>query len=161
MISNPVRSGAGFLAVLFFVSACSQGGTRVECGGDVGPVAAETAAREHEIEYKAYNSTFLQPEVAKLYGIDRDRKVGVVVVSVYEKDAPGVGVDVCVSGGAMNSIGQMIVLNFDEIREGKTSYHVGTFRIGQEENLTFRLDVDVPTTGKTHKLEWQQKFRRG
>ena len=161
MIIDLAKSRAVFLIALFFVVACSETGSRVECDSAVGAAAAGTPAPDHEVDYNAYSSTFLQPEVAKLYGIDRDKKVGVVMVSVYQKDAPGVGVEACVSGGATNLVGQVKVLRFEEIREGDAIYHIGTFRIGQEEDLTFRLDVEVPTTGKTHPLKWRQKFRRG
>ena len=160
MIINSAKSRAVFLVPLFLATACSET-PRVECSSAGGGAAAGVSAPDHEVDYNAYSSTFLQPEVAKLYGIDRSEKVGVVMVSVYERDAPGVGVEACVSGGAMNSIGQMIRLSFDEIREGDAIYHIGTFRIGQEEDLTFRLDVEIATTGKTHALEWRQKFRRG
>ncbi|TDJ24580.1 MAG: DUF4426 domain-containing protein [Gammaproteobacteria bacterium] len=161
MIFDAAKGGTVVVIALLFASACSESGRRVECGSHAGPGAAKLTALDYEVDYNAYSSTFLQPEVAKIYGIDRHKKVGVVMVSVYLKDTPGMGVEACVSGGAMNSIGQMIVLNFDEIREGEAIYHIGTFRIGQEEDLTFRLDVEIATTGKTHALEWRQKFRRG
>ncbi len=47
------------------------------------------------------------PEVAKLYGIDQDEKLGVVMVSVYQTDEIGVGVEACVSGEGTNLIGNM------------------------------------------------------
>ena len=161
MIFDPAKSGTVVVIAVLLASACSESGRRVECGSDVGSAGVNLTALDYEVDYNAYNSTFLQPEVAKIYGIDRNKKVGVVMVSVYQKDAPGVGVEACVSGGATNLVGQVKVLRFEEIREGDAIYHIGTFRIGQEEDLTFRLDVEVPTTGKTHPLKWRQKFRRG
>ncbi len=83
------------------------------------------------------------------------------MVSVYETDAPGVGVEACVSGGAMNLIGQMKTLDFEEIREGEAIYHISTFAFSQEEHITFELDVEIAATGETHVLKWKQQFWRG
>ena len=166
----------GVLAVvaLFAVSACSENGEQgAETDEIAPPVSAKRSVAEpvvaehskvigdHEIHYNAFNSTFLQPEVAKLYGITQSESRGVAVVSVYQKDALGVGVDSTVSGGATNMASQLKTLDFDEIREGQAIYHISTFPITDEENITFTVDVEIKPTGKTHKLTWQQKFWRG
>ena len=141
--------------------ACSDNRLqRVECNRADVPVA-ELATLDHEVNYNAFNSTFLRPEVAKLYGIDRDQDLGVVMVSVYQKRAPGVGVEVCVSGGATNILGQVVELRFDEVREGEAIYHIGTFGFTQEEALIFKVHVEIADTGATHELKWQQKFWSG
>jgi len=158
------RWGRGIFIVIacFGAFACSETGQQsVSCDTTAVPKGADASALDHQVDYKAFNSTFLQPEVAKLYGIDQDETLGVVMVSVYQKDALGVGVEACVSGGVMNLIGQVNRLDFDEIREGKAIYHIGTFWFGQKEKLTFNLDVEIPSTGKKHELKWQQQFWRG
>jgi hypothetical protein len=111
-----------------------------------------------EVHHNAFNSTFLNPDVAELYGIDRDESLGALVVSAYQKDAPGVGVQARVSGTTRNLIGHMRTLRFNEIREGASAYHVSTFPIELEEHLTFEVDVIIVPTGEKHELRWQQKF---
>jgi len=162
MICNPWRSGTFFLITLFVISSCRDSGQQnvksVKCDRAGVQAVAELA---HEVDYNAFNSTFLDPKTAKLYGIDQDEKLGVVMVSVYQTDAPGVGVEACVSGGAMNLIGQMKRLDFEEIREGEAIYHISTFLFSQEEHITFELDVEIAATGETHVLKWKQQFWRG
>ena len=162
VIINRWGRGTFFLVALFAAFACSESRQQsANCDSPRVAATGDTAALKHEVDYKAFNSTFLQPEVAKLYGIDQDETLGVVMVSVYQKDALGVGVEACVSGGVKNLIGQVNRLDFDEIREGKAIYHIGTFWFGQKEKLTFNLDVEIPSTGKKHELKWQQQFWRG
>ena len=84
MISN--RWGIFFLIVIviFTASACSE--TRpqsFDCNLSAVPEASQlTTLLGHEIDYKALNSTSLDAEVAKLYGIDQDETLGVVMVSI-------------------------------------------------------------------------------
>ena len=161
-MSSNLWSGTFLLIALFATSACSEVGLQsVECNSLAVAAAAEPAAFDHEVDYKAFNSTFLRPEIAKLYGIDPDNMLGVVMVSVYQKDALGVGVEACVSGGAKNLLGQIKSLSFDEIREGPSIYHISTFRIASEEHITFEVDVEIAATGKIHELKWKQQFWQG
>lgn len=163
MILNRWGTGTLFLIVLFTNFACSESRQQsARCDGLSAPVGDSSALDQpHEVDYKAFNSTFLKPEVARLYGIDQDEKLGVVMISVYEAEALGVGVEACVSGGVTNLLGQENALEFDEIREGEAIYHIGTFVFDQEEHLTFNVDVAIPATGKKHELSWQQQFWRG
>ncbi len=162
MSSDLGRSGTFLLIALFATLACSEVGLQsVECDSLALPAGAEAAALDHEVDYKAFNSTFLRPQVAKLYGIDPDAKVGVVMVSVYQKDALGVGVEACVSGEARNLLGQEKGLDFDVIREGQAIYHISTFSFSPEEHITFEVDVEIATTGETHELKWKQQFWQG
>lgn len=156
MIPHRSRSGDFFLIAiaLFVTSACSESGQKsVKCQRLAVLAAGGLTALDHEVDYKAFNSTFLNPEVAKLYGIDQDKSLGVVMVSVYQADAPGVSVEACVSGGATNLIGQAKRLDFEQIREGEAIYHISTFRFSQEEHITFEVDVEIAATGEVHKLK--------
>jgi len=163
MSARKWERGIFLLVALFATVACSETAMQsAKCDSRLGvPAGDQAAAPEHEVDYKAFNSTFLRPEVAKLYGIDRDEKLGVVMVSVYEKNALGIGVEACVSGGAKNLLGQAKGLNFDEIREGQAIYHISTFRFSPEEHITFEVDVEIAATGETHELKWKQQFWKG
>ncbi len=146
--------------VLFTTSACSESELQsVKCDLLAVPEASELTVLGHEVDYKALNSTSLNSDVAKLYGIDQDETLGVVMVSVYQTDENGIGVEACVSGRATNLIGQMKRLEFEEIREGAAIYHISTFPFSHKEHLTF--EVDVKTTRETHELKWKQQFWRG
>ncbi len=73
MISNPWRSGTFFLIGLFVISGCRDSGQQdvksVTCDRAGVLAVAELA---HEVDYNAFNSTFLDPQTARLYGIDQD-----------------------------------------------------------------------------------------
>ena len=151
-------SGTFLLIALFATSACTETHGQ-KCGSGIAvPANGQVAAVDYEVDYKSYNSTFLRPEIAKLYGINHAKEVGVVMVSVYQKDSLGVGVEACVSGGARNLLGQIKSLSFDEIREGQSIYHISTFRIASKEHITFEVDVEIAATGKTHALKWERTF---
>jgi Domain of unknown function (DUF4426) len=115
---------------------------------------------DYEVHYVAYNSSFLSGDVAKIYGISRSKKQAVTVISIQHKDTAAVGIQGDVSGGAMNLMQQLRRLDFEEIKEGKAIYYVSTFTFNHEENLTFKVDVTIAPTGKTHQLKWQQQFWR-
>lgn len=123
-------------------------------------VSAEYGAADVPIEvhYSAFNSTFLDLEVAELYGIDRRQRVGAVVVSAYQRDDPGVGVQARVRGTSRNLIGHVRTLRFNEIREGRSAYHISTFPIDPQEPLTFDVEVVIVPTGERHEHTWQQQF---
>ena len=111
-----------------------------------------------EVDHSAFKSTFLRPEVAALYGIDRADDLGVCVISVYQKESPGTGVQALVSGSVKNLMGQTTKLEFDEVREGEAAYHVCTFDVLDEEQLTFDVAVEIVQTGEARSLSWQQQF---
>ena len=164
MISSRRKNGTFFLAliVLFTASACSESGMQsVSCDSHGVAEAAALTSVDPKIDYNAYNSTFLDPDVARLYGINQSESVGVVMVSVYQADGPGIGVEACVNGASTNMVGQLKQLDFEEIREGAAIYHISTFIFSDKENLTFNVDVQIPATGKTHELTWRRQFWRG
>lgn len=154
-----IKPGVVSLSVLFIAIACSQPPPQTaECVKPANQAGEQLTADDYEIDNRAFVSTFLQPEVARLYGIEHDDDLGVVVVSVYRKSATGLGVDACVSGGFRNLMGHSTTLAFDEIREGEAIYHVGTFPFIQEEHLTFEVEVEIAATGRKHDLKWTQQF---
>lgn len=162
MISN--RWGSFFLIAiaLFTTSACSESGMQsIKCDDLAVAETSELTTLDHEVDYKALNTTSLNDEVAKLYGIDQEDTLGLVMVSVYQTDENGIGVEACVSGQATNLIGQMKRLEFEEIREGAAIYHISTFPFSHKEHISFKVDVQISATGETHELKWKQQFWRG
>ena len=159
MICERPKSGILFFALLF-VSACGENGIQSIDEGTAVAEIDETSKvfGDHEVHFNAFHSTFLLPEVAKLYGIGRNDHLGVVMVSVIQKDKPGVGVGARVGGAATNMASQMKALDFDEIREGDAIYHISTFPFDQKDHLTFTVAVEIAPTGETHKLKWRHQF---
>ena len=150
-----------FLVALCALFACSDNGTstaQIDAGTDLEGDEYSKVFGEHRIHFNAFKSTFLTPEVAKLYRIRHADDLGVCMVSINQKDTPGVGVEARVNGTATNLASQLRMLKFDEIREGSAIYHVCTFPVASKEQLTFKVDVEIAPTGEKYAVTWQQEF---
>ena len=157
LIAAPIIIG-GALVFVFFGAGRESSHNRTIDDIDASYGATDVPL---EVDHRAFNSTFLKPDVAKLYGIDVADDLGVAVVSVYQTDSPGVGVQARVNGSFRNLMGQTTKLDFDEVREGKAAYHVATFKLVEDEKITFALDVNIVQSGETRQIEWQQQFWPG
>lgn len=70
---------------------------------------------EYDIHYIAFNSGFLQPDIAAAAGLVRSKTQGVVNVSVLKGGKP---VAAQVSGEVKNLLGQDRALSFKQLKEG-------------------------------------------
>jgi len=110
-----------------------------------------------DVHYIAFPSTFLQPKIAKHYGIERSGYAGVVNISVLDnrtKDTPAQKVKI--TGVAKNLIGHRINLEFKEIVEGDSVYYIAPIKYRNEE--TYRFDLEISQGKNFKKLKFQQKF---
>ena len=109
------------------------------------------------IHYMAIGATFLTPEIAKTYGIERSRYNGLINISVLDntqKNTPAKTVSI--SGTARNDVGQIKTLSFDEVKEADAIYYLAQLRYSDEETFYFNLTI---TDGKeSHQLIFKQKF---
>ena len=70
----------------------------------------------YNIHYNAFNSTMLEPEVVNKYGIERSSSLGVLTISVLEKEDKAV--NAFIVGNSKNAIYQLTTLDFKEVTEG-------------------------------------------
>lgn len=110
----------------------------------------------YTIHYNAFNSSMLDPEVVNKYGIERSKSIGVLTLSVLEKDDKAV--NAFIVGNSKNAIFQLTTLDFKEVTEGQSIYYIATFNFADKEQLNF--DITVVPKGVTHKikLNFQQQF---
>ncbi|MBL4798674.1 MAG: DUF4426 domain-containing protein [Oleispira sp.] len=117
---------------------------------------------EYEVHYMGLSSSFLTPEVAKIYDIPRSGSLGFLNISVLQK-AKGsqvpAAVDANVKGIIRNLIGQSRELEFRRIREGQAIYYISTFRFDDGDMYNFDLDI-VPTEAKQKNFDvkFSQRF---
>lgn len=116
------------------------------------------AGNDIEVIHNAFNSTFLDSEIARLYGITRAENLAVVNVSVQRGEVIGAGVPASVKGSASNILHQVKPLEFREIREENAIYYIAPIRFDEGDTLTFTLDVTVEGEREPRRVEWQQKF---
>lgn len=98
---------------------------------------------EYQVHYMALTTTFLQPEVAKQYGIARSKARGLVNVSVIRKfpDGSKKAVGSVVEGLTINDIRQQIHMPFQQIVEGDAIYYISQVQFREGEILTFDLTI--------------------
>ncbi|MBA1265397.1 DUF4426 domain-containing protein [Stutzerimonas stutzeri] len=93
---------------------------------------------EYDIHYIAFNSGFLQPEIAAAAGLVRSKAQGVVNVSVLKAGKPSAAL---VSGTVKNLLGQDRPLTFRQLKEGEDAiYYLAQFPFDAE-TLRFALTV--------------------
>ena len=110
-----------------------------------------------EVHYSSFPSTFLTPEVASTYKIQRSRYSAVINVTVLKKDQEGKpAVAAVLNGQAKNLLGTVKNLSFREIREGDAIYYIAEIKHANEERFSF--SIDVSHNGTRGSIEFDQTF---
>ena len=117
---------------------------------------------DYEVHYMGLSSSFLSPEVAKIYDIPRSRALGFLNISVLQKTTGGqvpAALDAELTGSIRNLIGQSRELEFRRVREGQAIYYISTFRFDDGDMYNFDLDV-VPSNAKQKNFDvkFSQRF---
>ena len=107
-----------------------------------------------DVHSSAFNSGFLQPDVAAATGMVRSKTQGVVNVDVPKA---GTASNAKVSGSVKNLLGQSTALNFKEVKEGQAIYYLAQFPFEQRETLRFSLSVQA-ADGVPHSFDFNQEF---
>ncbi|WP_246840564.1 DUF4426 domain-containing protein [Lacimicrobium sp. SS2-24] len=108
-----------------------------------------------DVHYMVLNSTFLTPEVARTYGIQRSKYNAVVNVSVLDNDSAKAQ-NLLVTGTATNLIGTVKKLQFKEVIEGDAIYYIATLSFRDQEQ--YRFAIDLKQDKKQHTLKFSQKL---
>ncbi|HTO17826.1 MAG TPA: DUF4426 domain-containing protein [Pseudomonas sp.] len=108
---------------------------------------------ELDVHYSAFNSSFLQPEIAAAVGLTRAGNQGVLNISVLKDGKP---ITATVSGQVRNLLGQISNLSFRQVREGEAVYYLAQFPIGKE-TLSFTINVQS-AGGPRNSFTFNQEF---
>lgn len=110
---------------------------------------------EYDVHYIAFNSGFLQPDIAAAAGLVRSKAQGVVNVSVLKAGKP---VAAQVSGTVRNLLGQDYPLTFKQLKErDEAIYYLAQFPFDSRENLRFNLNIQ-PTGAASINFDFTQEF---
>ena len=131
-------------------------------------ISASTSAEqkivfgEYEVHYMGLNSSFLTPEVSKIYDIPRSRSLGFLNISLLQESKGGqvpAALDANVKGSIRNLIGQSRELEFRRVREGQAIYYITTFSFDDGDMYNFDLDI-VPSNAKQKNFDvkFSQRF---
>ncbi len=94
----------------------------------------------YEVHYNTLNTNMLTPEIAQVYGIQRAGTRALLNVTVIHRDGNR-PVPAEVSARATNLTGQQRTIELRQIRDEDAVYQLGTFRVRNEEMLTFLVEV--------------------
>ena len=106
------------------------------------------------VHYNAFNASFLTPEVAKAYGLERSRYNAIINIAV--QDTQGKAQSVAITGEAKNLTGTLRILDFKEVREGEAIYYLATLPYRNED--TYQFTLKIMGGGQQQILAFQQTF---
>ncbi len=111
---------------------------------------------DHKIFYSAFNSTFIDPDIAIANQIVRGKDKGLVNVAVV-LDA-GTGLPAVITGNVYNIFQMSQTLEFVAVREQDTIYYLAPFEFENEDFLTFKISVQSDSNKPAYKLKFQKKM---
>lgn len=144
------------LLAALLLAACSAGETpRI-----VTPSAAEPAYTDFgdlRVRYNALPTQGLNEQTAKQYGVARDGKLALLVVSLRElRDGNEIPADGKVGARAVDLQGERIPVAMKPVRTGEYIDHIGTFAISPRNH--YRIEVDIEAQGKRETASFQREF---
>lgn len=108
-----------------------------------------------DVHYIALNTTFLEPQVAKQYGIVRSKFNGLINISVLDRQDQSAQ-SVILTGEAKNLLGVVKKLSFKQVKEEKSIYYLAVLPFSDQEQYRISVDISDGTVQKT--LKFQHKF---
>lgn len=116
-------------------------------------MAADTIKGERQevfgdvtVHYNTFNSTFLQPDIAKAAELVRSKNQGVINVSVLKAGKPQVAQ---VTGTVKDLTSNSVPLKFKQITEQGAIYYIAQYPVEQQETRTFEVKVQTGDTINT------------
>ena len=124
------------------------------------PARAEQAQvfDHYEVHYNAFNSSFLPPEVAMAYNLQRSKYRALINVAVLDEGAGKRPVSAIVKGSMKNLLSQVQTLSFREIKEGNAIYYLADFRFTDDELLAFDIEVQPDPNRPAYRIHFSQHF---
>lgn len=122
--------------------------------------AEEKKVGDYIIYYNAFNSSFLQPNVAKTYNIPRSGTTGVLNVAIHKannENRPD-AISANVQGRAENQLSQFEDLAFREIKEDNAIYYLADFQFRNQEETELTISIRIPGEKEPIELELDKKF---
>ncbi|MDN6297786.1 MAG: DUF4426 domain-containing protein [Halomonas sp.] len=120
----------------------------------------QASANNYEIHYSAVSTRFLTPEVAHAYGLQRSAGLGLINVSVREKQDDGTTRPV--NAGVKGSVGTLDdapgALNFRTVRDNGAVYQLATFRLQHDTPMHFTLKVRADRNAEPERITFIQRF---
>lgn len=129
------------------------------CASHMTEAQQREAFGDYVIHYNTVTTDFLQPQIARLYGITRSSNRAILTVTVLKKRtrAAAAPVRARIQVNAVNLNNQIKSMTMREIIEGGAIYYIGEFPISNEETLDFDLQVSTHD-GISHAVAFRRQF---
>ena len=112
-----------------------------------------------EVHYNTFNSTFLQPDIARQYNLERSDTLATLNIAVLAAEVEGKPAQrVNIEGYAMNPLSMQQPLEFQEVVEGDAVYYLAQTRFTNLETL--RFFITISKDGETQELRFSDEFWR-
>ncbi|UVK88122.1 DUF4426 domain-containing protein [Pseudomonas sp. B21-051] len=108
------------------------------------------------VHYNTFNSTYLQPDIAKAAELIRSKNQGVINVSVIKDGKPLIA---NVTGTVKDLTSQSVPLNFRQVTEQGAIYYVAQYPVEQQETRTF--EIKVQNGDKINTINFNQELFPG
>ena len=108
------------------------------------------------VHYNTFNSTFLQPDIAKAAELIRSKNQGVINVSVIKAGKPLVAQ---VSGTVKDLTSNSVALKFRQVTEQGAIYYIAQYPVPQQETRTF--EIKVQNGDKINTINFNQELFPG
>ena len=110
---------------------------------------------DKKIHYSVFPSTFLQPEIAKQYGLKRSDRNGVLSISVVSESSGQItGHSIILKAKVKNILSRIQDMKFREIRQGEAVYYIAEFLYDKKDIMWFTVDVILDKQSKTIEFDY-------
>ena len=127
------------------------------------PAAAQQMKQfgDYEIHYSTLGTKQLSPEIASAYGIQRAGTQAMLNITVLDKETRE-AMGAVISVTATNLTGQRRDIDLRRINDQGAIYHIGQFRIHNEESLYFKVQVEPEGhDGAPFEFQFRKQFFTG
>lgn len=123
------------------------------------PIHAEQAiqSQNYAIHYNAFNTMIVSPEVAQTYGFTRARNRALLNISIIDNTTKE-ALPAMVTGTRTNIVGQLIKLEFIQVKEKNAIYYIAPLRFTEGEMWRFDLQIQPDLKSDAIPLKFSQSF---
>lgn len=123
-------------------------------------IASQQKFGDYTVHYSVFNSTFITPEVAKIYGLTRAGNRALVNISITREvdGKTSLGLPAKISGTATNLMQQQRTLEFKKISEGDATYYLADLRHTNEEVMNFVVELQVDSHSAPFKVSFTRNL---
>lgn len=109
-----------------------------------------------DIHYIAFPSSFIQPEIAKQYQLQRSKYLSIINISVLDNTNDDKAQNVYVSGKAETLLGQSSELDFVKVTEGEATYYLA--QLNYHDREVYKFKIDIQQGERTETINFTQMF---